>query len=259
MQGRGIGLFAGTSAEVVEESARTAEALGYSSFWLNHPGAGDAFPRLADAARATDAIALGIGVVPLHLRDAASVVEGVQASGLPAERLLLGIGTSGKGAYALAREGVARLRDELGCRVVMAALSEGACRLAGEIADGVLFNWLTPEYARRSVGWVAEGAAAAGRSTPRSYAYVRVALGAGAAAAIEVEGTRYVRVPSYGSHFERMGVAPVETAVVAAEAADVARGLEAWDGVVDEIVLRLLPSADSLEAHLELIRAGVPG
>ena len=71
---------------------------------------------------------------------------------LPRERLLLGIGTSGPGAFRLARDGVASIHDELGCRVVMGALSEPACRLAGEIADGVLLNWLTPDHARRSAG-----------------------------------------------------------------------------------------------------------
>jgi alkanesulfonate monooxygenase SsuD/methylene tetrahydromethanopterin reductase-like flavin-dependent oxidoreductase (luciferase family) len=259
MQARGIALFAGTPADIVSEAARSAEARGYSSFWLNHPGQTDAISRLAVASSATEGIGLGIGVVPLQIRGAASVVDGVRANGLPADRLLLGVGTSGKGAYALARDGVELLRDELGCRVVMAALSEGACRLAGEIADGVLFNWLTPEHARRSAAWVGDGAAAAKRSRPRLYAYVRVALGPGARAVIEQEGTRYARVPSYGAHFERMGVAPVETAIAAAGSAEVGRALAVWEGVVDEVVLRLLPSADSLEAHLELVRAGAPG
>jgi alkanesulfonate monooxygenase SsuD/methylene tetrahydromethanopterin reductase-like flavin-dependent oxidoreductase (luciferase family) len=259
MHGRGIALFAGTGAEVVAEVAREAEALGYSSFWLNHPGSSDAIARLASAAGVTRAVGLGIGVVPLDIRSASSVVDGVRASGLPTDRLLLGIGTSGKGAYALAREGVELLHAELGCRVVMAALSEGACRLAGKIADGVLLNWLTPAHARVSAGWVAEGAAAAGRARPRLYAYVRVALGPDARATIEAEGARYRRVPSYASHFERMGAAPVETAIAAASPADVARGLESWEGAVDEVVLRLLPATDSLESHLELVRAGAPG
>ncbi len=258
MEGRGIALFAGTASEVVAETARLAEALGYSSFWLNHPGSTDGIARLAAAAEATSELELGIGVVPLQIRNAASVVEGVRAAGLPARRLLLGIGTSGKGAYALAREGVELLRDELGCRVVMAALAERTCRLAGEIADGVLFNWLTPEHARRSAAWVGEGAAAAGRPRPPLYAYVRVALGPDARKVIEDEGTRYMRVPAYGSHFERMGSAPLATAIAAAEPGEVATSLAAWEGVVDEVVLRLLPASDSAESHLELVRAGAP-
>ena len=140
----------------------------------------------------------------------------------------------------------------------MAALAERTCRVAGGNADGVLFNWLTPEYARRSAGWVAEGAAAAGRPRPRLYAYVRVALGRDARKVIEDEGTRYMRVPAYGSHFERMGSTPLETAIAAAEPAQVAASLEAWEGVVDEVVLRLLPASSAAESHLELVRAGAP-
>ena len=259
MHGRGIALYAGTVLEVVAGTAQAAEALGYSSFWLNHPGSVDGIARLGAAAEATEAVDLGVGVVPLQHRDAASVSEGVRAAGLPAERLLLGVGTSGKGAFALAREGVGSLRDELGCRIVMAALAERTCRLAGEIADGVLFNWLTPEHARRSAGWVAEGAAAVGRPRPRTYAYVRVALGPGASMLLEDEGARYRGVPVYASHFERMGVAPAETGIATNEPAEVGRALEAWDGAVDEVVLRFLPSSDSLESHLELVRAGAPG
>jgi alkanesulfonate monooxygenase SsuD/methylene tetrahydromethanopterin reductase-like flavin-dependent oxidoreductase (luciferase family) len=251
-------LFAGTAPDVVAETAQSAEAHGYSSFWLNHPGSIDGVARLGAAAVATNATDLGIGVVPLQHRGPADVIDGVRAAELPLERLLLGIGTSGKGAFALAREGVERLRDELGCRIVMAALAERTCRLAGEIADGVLFNWLTAEHAQRSARWVAEGAAAAGRPRPRLYAYVRVALGPGARKLIEDEGARYARVPAYGSHFERMGVAPVETGIAASARADVARALEPWGGAVDEVVLRFLLSTDSLEAHLELVRAGAP-
>ena len=51
------------------------------------------------------------------------------------------------------------------------------CHLAGEVADGVLLNWLTPEHARTSAEWVRAGAAAAQRRPPRLAAYVRVAVG----------------------------------------------------------------------------------
>lgn len=257
MTARGVALFAGTDGEVIALVAETAERLGYSSFWLNHPGRTDGVAALAGAAAATSSIALGVGVVPLHQRPASSLVQGVREHALPVDRLLLGIGTSGPGAYALAREGTAELRRELHCRVVMGALSEGACRLAGEIADGVLLNWLTPAHARRSVQWVEDGAERAGRARPRISAYVRVSLGPGALGRIEEEGARYAS-GSYGSHFERMGAAPAETAIAAAVPAEVPAALEAWEGVVDEIVLRFLPASGEAEAHLEILHAGAP-
>jgi alkanesulfonate monooxygenase SsuD/methylene tetrahydromethanopterin reductase-like flavin-dependent oxidoreductase (luciferase family) len=257
MTARGVALFAGTDGAVVSSVARDAERLGYRSFWLNHPGQIDGVAGLARAAAATEAIELGVGVVPLHMRSTPSLVAGVREHRLPSERLLLGIGTSGPGAFALAREGVATLRAELGCAVVMGALSEASCRLAGEIADGVLFNWLTPEHARRSARWVEEGSARVGRARPRLFAYVRLALGADARRRVEEEGGRYAG-GSYAAHFARMGATPLETAIAADDAAAAAAGLAVWDGAVDEVVLRFLPASGGLEAHLELLAAGAP-
>ena len=63
-------------------------------------------------------------------------------------------------------DGVAHLRANMQTRIVVAALGPKMCQLAGEVADGVLFNWLTPEHARLSAGWVREGAKVAGRTPP---------------------------------------------------------------------------------------------
>lgn len=257
MAARGVALFAGTAAAVVAVVAERAEGLGFTSFWLNHPGRTDGVAGLAAAADTTAAIELGVGVVPLHVREVSDVVAAVRAHELPVDRLLVGIGTSGSGAFALARAGVSELHEQLHCRVVMGALSEPACRLAGGIADGVLFNWLTPEHAQRSVRWVEEGAKLADRPRPRLYAYVRVAVGAGARERIEQEGDRYAG-GSYGAHFERMHARPIETAIAAGSPKDVTAGLAAWAGIVDEIVLRFLPASPTLDDHLAILEAAAP-
>jgi alkanesulfonate monooxygenase SsuD/methylene tetrahydromethanopterin reductase-like flavin-dependent oxidoreductase (luciferase family) len=132
------------------------------------------------------------------------------------------------------------------------------CRLAGEIADGVLFNWLTPEHASRSADWVAAGAAAAGRPRPTLFAYVRVALGPDAGARLAVEGARYAAIPAYGDHFARMGVAPVATAIAAADPDAIPPALAPWRDVVDEVVLRALTAHDTLDEHLAILRAARP-
>src|SRR5256885_509599 len=171
----GFALFAGAAPEILRASAREAEGLGYSSFWVNHPGATDGLAALALAAGETRRIELGIGVIPLHTRGPDSIVQGVHANGLPLDRLLLGVGSPNPGALTRVREGVAALRSKLAARLVVAALGPQMCRVAGEVADAVLFNWLTPEHARRSAEWVRAGAAAAGRQPPRLFAYVRLA------------------------------------------------------------------------------------
>jgi alkanesulfonate monooxygenase SsuD/methylene tetrahydromethanopterin reductase-like flavin-dependent oxidoreductase (luciferase family) len=255
---QGFAVFAGMASEVIRAAAQEAESLGYSSFWVNHPGATDGLAALALAAGQTRRIELGVGVIPLHTRGPASIVQGVRANALPAPRLLLGVGSPNPGALKRVREGVAELRSQLSLRIVVAALGPQMCRLAGEIADGVLFNWLTPEYARRSAELVRAGAAAAHRPSPKLYAYVRLALGPHAGDRLAEEGARYAAIPAYGAHFARMGVKPAQTAIAAQHPEDIQRALAAWPRAVDEVVLRAITGQDTADEHLTLIRAARP-
>ena len=256
--GHGFALFAGTAPDVIQASAREAEALGYTSFWVNHPGSTDGLAALAQAAGVTSRLDLGVGVIPLHTRGPASIVEGTKATRLPLPRLLLGIGSPNPKSLERVREGVAELRKHLQTRIIVAALGPKMCRLAGEVADGVLFNWLTPEYAKRSADLVREGAAAAKRKTPATYAYVRLAMGAAGLARLGDEGGRYAGIPAYAAHFERMGVKPVDTAVAGQTLADIRTGIARWKGAVDEVVFRAITGRDTAEETLELVRAAKP-
>jgi alkanesulfonate monooxygenase SsuD/methylene tetrahydromethanopterin reductase-like flavin-dependent oxidoreductase (luciferase family) len=255
----GFALHAGAAPEIVRTSAREVEGLGYSSFWVNHPGATDGLVALAVAASETERIDLGVGVVPLHTRGPDKIVQGVRANALPLDRLLLGVGSANPSALRRVRAGVAELRPELAVRLVVAALGPQMCRLGGEIADGVLFNWLTPAHARLSAEWVRAGAAAAGRRAPKLYAYVRVALGSAAGDRLLEEGARYAAIPAYADHFARMGVKPVETAVTAQSPSAIRSALDTWRGVVDEVVVRAITAKDTVDETLALVRAARPG
>ena len=46
----GFAMFAATAPEAIRAAAREAEALGYGSFWVNHPGSTDGLASLAQAA-----------------------------------------------------------------------------------------------------------------------------------------------------------------------------------------------------------------
>ena len=252
---KGFAVFAGVSPEIIRASAREAEALGYRSFWVNHPGPVDGLGSLAHAAAETRRVDLGVGVIPLHTRGPEAITSGVRQHGLAAERLLLGVGSPNPDALKRVREGVAALRATLTTRIIVAALGPKMCHLAGEVADGVLFNWLTPEYARRSAELVRAGADAAKRPMPRLYAYVRAALGPAAAERLADEGGRYDAIAAYRAHFVRMGVKPADTAIAATSADGIKRALAAWDGAVDEVVLRAITAKDTVEEHLTLVRA----
>ena len=252
---KGFAVFAGVAPEIIRASAREAEARGFASFWVNHPGPVDGLGSLAHAAAATQRIDLGVGVIPLHTRGPEAIAEGVRQHGLPPARLLLGVGSPNPQALKRVRESVAAIRTGVTTRVIVAALGPKMCELAGRVADGVLFNWLTPEYARRSAELVRAGAKAAGRPMPRTYAYVRVALGPAAVERLNDEGGRYAAIPAYGAHFERMGVKPVDTAIAAASPEGIKTALASWRGAVDEIVLRAIVAKDTVADHLALIHA----
>ena len=252
---KGFAVFAGVTPEIIRASAREAEALGYHSFWVNHPGPVDGLGSLAHAAAETRRLDLGVGVIPLHTRGPEAIADGVRGHGLVPARLLLGVGSPNPQALKRVRDGVATLLAKLTTRIIVAALGPKMCQLAGEVADGVLFNWLTPEYARRSAELVRAGAEAAKRPMPRLYAYVRVALGPAAAERLADEGGRYDAIPAYHAHFVRMGVKPVDTAIAATSADGIKRALAAWDGSVDEVVLRAITAKDTVEDHLTLVRA----
>jgi alkanesulfonate monooxygenase SsuD/methylene tetrahydromethanopterin reductase-like flavin-dependent oxidoreductase (luciferase family) len=252
---RGFGVAAAIPLDIIRDAAALAESLHYDSFWVNHPPHGDGLAALAAAASATHTIRLGVGVIPLTSRSPESIIQGVRDQQLPLDRLLLGIGSgSAKGGLALVRAGIQALRV-LPVEIVIAALGPKMCHLAGEAADGVLFNWLTPQFARTSAEWVRVGAQSAGRRPPTLYAYVRTALGPAAAARLATEGARYQSVPAYGSHFARAQVAPTTTGVTGDTPEQLRAGLAAWAGVVDEVIVRAITADDTRDQTLELVRA----
>jgi alkanesulfonate monooxygenase SsuD/methylene tetrahydromethanopterin reductase-like flavin-dependent oxidoreductase (luciferase family) len=147
-------------------------------------------------------------------------------------RLLLGVGTGPASSGALGRlrklvaamrrlltEGSAELdghRLELSLvpddppPIWIAGLGPAAVRAAGEVADGVLLNWCTPDRVERARRELAEGAEAAGRD-PAEVAvgvYVRANLGSDAAralGALQAAAGQYASYPAYARQFTAMG------------------------------------------------------
>lgn len=255
---QGFALFAGIPADVIRAAAREAEAAGYASFWVNHPGPVDGLAALGAAAAQTRRIALGIGVIPLNTRGPQSIVEGVRAHGLPLDRLLLGVGSPNPGALGRVRAGVAELRSALKTKLIVAALGPRMCELAGEVADGVLLNFVTPQHARASAELIRAGARKAGRPAPTIHSYVRVALGAASRPRLQDEADRYGKIPAYADNFARMGVKPIDTTIMAETPDALRAALARWSGAVDELVLRAITPTDSADEILALVRAATP-
>src|SRR5689334_3096652 len=181
--------------------SRTIEGAGFDALFLPEVGARDTLATLAALAGETSRLRLATGVVPLPLRSpsllaaAAATVQERSAG-----RLILGLGTgpSLPGALDTLRATVGALRTAFAGgegmvggaplrsplrlprppEIWIAALGPRATRLAGEVADGVLLNWCTPERVATAVTQVADGAADAGRR-PTSVTiavYIRAAL-----------------------------------------------------------------------------------
>src|SRR5205814_6313472 len=182
--------------------AEHAEILGYASLWIADTGAGpDAFVVAALAAGVTRRVRIGTAVVPIYTRALPVHAAGAgSVAQLAPGRFVLGLGISSetivdawggvpfRRPFARMRETVSVLRQMLaGERVTfdgktvrtrnfrlvsppprpvpiyVAALMPPMLELAGEIADGVLLNFMPVEAVPRMLPHVRNGAERAGR------------------------------------------------------------------------------------------------
>lgn len=256
----GFGIAAAERAGT-ERLGRAVESLGYAELWANDTRRGAGLATLAAAATGTTRLRFGVGVIALSERGPGRIageVGAASAAGLPVERLTLGVGSGASRSLDLVRDGVAELRTlrpEL--PIAVAAVGPRMCALAGEIGDTVLLNWALPAQLERQIGWVADGAAAAGRRAPRVTAYVRVAVGAGAADRLRAEMRRYAgHSPAYSRIFAaQRGL----VGVAARDAEELAAALLPYRALLDCCVVRALPSGDEIDAWLQVAEAAAPG
>jgi probable F420-dependent oxidoreductase len=191
--------------------AKRAAQLRYRSLWTVEATGTDAFTLLGAASAVAPELDLATGIVPVQLRSpplAAMSAASLQALS-PNAAVWLGIGVSAPGILsqhgapqtprpiAMMREYVALLREclsgesvtfqgdfwqvkrftlavRLGERrpkIVMAALNPQMLKLAGEVADGVLLNYIPMSHVPTAIGQVRAGGGA------RIFAYVHAAVG----------------------------------------------------------------------------------
>ncbi len=192
------------------EIAQLAESMGYRSLWTVEATGTDAFTLLGAVSAVAPNMGLGTGIVPIQLRTpplAAMSAATLQALSPDAD-VWLGLGVSAPGILrqhgkpgadrpvAIMREYVALLREclsgesvtfegdfwqvrrfRLGVRlgerrpkIVLAALNPRMLRLAGEVADGVLLNYIPTSHVGPSIEHVRAG----GDAT--IFAYVHAAV-----------------------------------------------------------------------------------
>ena len=234
------------------------EQLGYDELWANDGRRGSGLATLAASAGSRPRLDLCVGVVPLSERSPASIAAEVSALALPTERLVLGVGTGSGSSLAVVRGAIGELRDLLpGVRLAVSALGPRMCFLGGQVADLVLLNWAFPERIAWARERIAEGAAVAGRPSPRVACYVRVAIGPGARERLEEEGARYGGRPRpYARLFDEQEVALRGVpGIAAADPAEVPALLAPYVEALDNCVVRALPAGDAPEDWLAIAEA----
>jgi alkanesulfonate monooxygenase SsuD/methylene tetrahydromethanopterin reductase-like flavin-dependent oxidoreductase (luciferase family) len=238
------------------EIVEAAEDTGYEAVFVPEIAGREAFSTLAGFATSTSRMALGTGVVTISSRTptttamAAATVHDISGS-----RMIVGVGTgdpkalrhmASGGVLALTRRYVQVVKQALsgdtakaeplfglrGFRLALSlesapppvwlgALGDRMIRLAGEVADGVLLNWCTPERVAQAKRLVREGAERADRDPAdvTVAVYVRACLGVEEPVALEALRKMtglYASFPNYRRQLEVMGLG--EKAALAAKA-----------------------------------------
>jgi probable F420-dependent oxidoreductase len=254
--------YRGWPATDAVQLACIAEDLGYDSVWASEVAGADGFALLAAVASRTTAIRLGTAIVPLGTRSPALLAMSAQTvSSLSDGRFSLGVGVSSRqiveswhgveqGSPLVAVRDALTIIDQVltgrvtdhvghtfpssGFRlavpdvprpdILVAALGPRMRRLAMEIADGVILNFLP----RSTAAELLESFRAMGRPF-RVLALVRVAVtsdGDHAERPLRRELASYMRIGPYARWLESRGFsAEVEAASSAVSLDDQANAL----------------------------------
>lgn len=256
---RGFGVAAGLDPEVAAELAGRCEELGYTSMWSNDHPAASGIETLADFARGSAALQLGVGVLALDRHSPEEIDAKISDCGLDRSRLLIGVGAGfSKKPLTRMREAHHELRERIpGVKLILAAMGPKMCALGGARYDGVFFNWMTPGFAAGAREKVEEGAHDAGRETPRVYGYVRTSVGADAETRLAKEEGFYRDLhDGYRNHFERLGEPPGTVGVAEPDPDDVDGAIAAYEAL-DTVIVRGLASA-TFEAMDRVATAAAP-
>jgi len=218
----------------VVQIAQTAEESGYQAIFAPEIGAREAFSTLVGLAPETSQIRLVTGVAPIGSRDPRRMaMEAATLHDLSGGRGVLGLGSrepidrtrttiaairallageepkveDGEGALALS--GLDLFPGRM--PIYLAALGPRMTELAGEVADGVVLNWCTPERVAQAREQLARGAARTRRDvgSVAVCVYVRAAVGMSDELAMEAlrEATaEYATMPRYARQLDAMGL-----------------------------------------------------
>ena len=168
-----------------------AERRGLTGAWVSEVNGADAVTQAASAVAVTTTMRVGTAIIPIQTRDPLLAAMTAQSlSDLSGGRFVLGLGTStsvivedwhgrpwgkplagtreyvslvrqllagervtAEGAFPMRRSSLAR-RSQGSIPIYLGALNDGMLRLAAEIADGVILNFVSTRQVKRAVDLV---------------------------------------------------------------------------------------------------------
>lgn len=240
--------------------ARDVEARGYDSAWTGEVSGADAVTVMTLLASATSRLRAGCAVMPVQTRTPIVLgLTGATLGHVAPGRIALGLGVSSrviveqwhglpfKRPLAQLREAVQIVRRVMAGervtfegefyrvqnfrmtsppppappRIYLGALGREALELAGEIADGVVLNWVPPAFVPASVHHLEAGARRAGRTLEdfEIACFIRTCVTDDAAVArawLARDITGYATVDVYASFFRAAGFGAEVDAIRAA-------------------------------------------
>ena len=268
--------------KAITNIASKAQALGYRSIWTVEATGTDALTMLGAVSQTAPNLDLGTGIIPIQIRSpalAAMSAATLQALN-PDVDVWLGVGVSAPGILnqhgvpitskpigimreyeALFRECLSgesvtfegdhfqtkrfRLGMRLGERkpkIVMAALNPQMLKLAGEIADGVLLNYLPSSHVQPSIDQVRKG----GQAKIFAYVHASVTEFERGAKSAKRDLFNYVMADGYAKMFKEAGFG---------EEVDQIRTLQKQkdrEGAVDAVSEKMIQAIDFIGSKNEV-------
>jgi 5,10-methylenetetrahydromethanopterin reductase len=282
------------------ELASAADALGFHSFWLSEGyHSRSAIVRAALIASATQRIKIGLGILSPHTKHPALLaMDAASLDEVAHDRVILGIGRvlnalrkhaiDDAGTTQLVKESIEIIKgilsgqsfrydgkrfripapgsrldlDPCGCLpVYVGATGPAMLRLAGQYADGVLFNYpCVPSFIDYAMPFIEEGLSRAGRTLDDFdvAAYLLVSVDASAQKALAA-AKRFIaqKLPTRHSEMLRhAGVTAVEINVVRDQVQRL--GLARAAAALDDTVARKVVIAGTPDEVVEGLRKFLP-
>jgi probable F420-dependent oxidoreductase len=265
-----------------KELVLTADRAGYTDAWSYESYTTDAFAPVAAAAMLTDKMKFGCAIVPVFTRPAPLIaMSTVTTNQLAGGRFVLGLGISTPAIVeqfmgvpfnkpvTQMRETVEALRAifrgekvtvsgkkvkfnnfrldvpmDYPPKIYLGAQGAKMLRLAGEIGDGVIVNFITPETLPKMLDHTREGMRAVGKDPATLDVVARLFIAVDededvVRSLFKRSLTAYVTAPGYNQFFREIGYeAEAATAMEAWNAGDRKKALESIpDGMVEKIFI----------------------